>query len=815
MLFPVLLAATETEHLLDSAESAFRNRFVQLAESEFNEVIQHSDDAEEKYRAFLGLARLYLSRGRITASQRLLAEMPEAPNSSLHSEKLLILTDISLLNGDLKQAEAMLTSLPILIDSLDVQRKRLQARLLNMQNRNDEAVALLEATSSLDRADPGLSLDLACLLYDTGRHLKAFEIWETLAAGRPDDPATQQASLQMAKIHLMRDETTQARAVLNKIIKADGVHEALEAEIYPVYIRILEKEGAYLEAAAYLRAFEELIPDAEVKVTLKAMRAQNFIRGGDLSQANEILKRMIAERGDHPDLARAQLLLARKYQSSGELSNAAEAYSDFLSVFTLPEGLLEAQTGLAAVQEGLGAYAKAELIYEKVYQTLPENSDLKALMLIKSADMAFALKKNEEARHRYQMFLEEYPDHEKYPSVLIQLSQVMADEGDLTGALNMLSRIRLQYPDTNFAEKALIQQAILQQQGMRPEQALGSYDRYLELYPDGGYVGDAMLDKGITAYRLGLFDLALRQFKEVSQIFPSHARAEQAQSLIGWTYYLMGDDEAARKAGRDFLKKYPQSSYANEVRFWLAELSYNHGEFAEAAAEFQKLTLSDAPADQKAKAHYLAGRSLIADKKPESALKEFSAAREADPVGPFTADTLFYTGDVLTELGRFDEAILIFEQLIRTAPDSYLTYAARGRMGDCQYTLGEKDPSRYLEALNSYKLVEESKEASLELRLQAMYKVGRTLNTLGRTEESRRQLERMIQLYTDNRNRVGSDAATWFLRAVADVAQSYEQAGAFRDAISVYDKLLHSGLPQAAEASRRIDDLRREHRILF
>jgi TolA-binding protein len=809
------LWAADPGDRLAVAEAAFRNRLVKLADSEFNAVLENSTDPVLRFQAYLGLARIYVSRGRRMDAGRLLAEMPEAPNSELLSEKLLIQIDVALLNEDITNAGEWLATLPILSGNLDIQRKRLEARYLEMQGKSSEAIALLTSGEAMDNLAPVLQLDLAEMLWETGQNSRAIAMWESLAAGIVHDPITQQARLQLAKVTLLQGDAAKTRDLLETLIKTEGLHEELEAEIYPVYIRLLESEKAYLEAAAYLKAFEKLIQDSKTKVSLQAMRAQNLIRGGELVAANELLQRMIAESGDHPDLATVQLLLARTFQQSGDLNAAVSAYISFLSVFTDPQGLLEAQTGLAAAHEELKAFAKAELLYGKIYQEAPADSELKPMMLLKFADMALALKKNAEALNRYEQFLKEYPDHENLPAVLIQMSQVKADQGDLNGGLNILSRIRLRYPDTVYAEKALIQQAILQQQGLRPEQALGSYDRYLELYPDGVYVADAMIDKGITAYRLGLFDLALRQFKEIGQRYPSHSRVEQAQSLIGWTYYLMGDDEAARRTGREFLKKYPQSVYANEVRFWLAEVAFNHGEYSESAAEFQKLIQPDTPIALQAKAHYLAGRSLLADKKPEAALKEFSAAREVGPEGPFAADGLFYMGDVMTELGRFDEAILVFDQLIRNAPDSYLIYAARGRMGDCQYTLGEKDPSRYLEALNSYKLVEESKDASLELRLQAMYKVGRTLNALGRKEEARRQLEKMIQMYMENKTRVGSDAATWFLRAVADVAQSYEQAGEYRDAINIYEKLRNSGLPQASEGARRVEDLRREHRILF
>jgi len=815
LLFLTGVGILRAQDPLSVAETALRGRLDRLAEAEYVVALEESSDPLSRFQASLGLAKVYIAQGKLEDAVLLLDALPEAPNAAAMSEGILVRADVELLQGNVASADSLLNRLPTLSGDYLLQQKRLQARSLDLQGKPEEAISVLLGESNVEDLTPILQVDVADLWYGGGQTEEALEVWSRLSQEEFSDVATQQALLQLARHALKTGKTEEARRYLNQLISGKGLEASLEADVYPAYIRLLEEEGAYLEAAEYIKAFEKIVGSPEHSTTLLALRAQNLIRGGEMETASLELQQQIAIRGDQPAIARVQLLLARRYMETGNLEAARDAYKTYLSVFTDPQGLLEAETGLATAQERLGEYAKAEFLFDKIYKEAPVDSELKPAMLLKAGDMSFAQGNLPLALERYQSFLDSYPDHPQVPQVLIQTSVVISESGSLNQALNVLRRVQLRYPDSPFAEKALMQQAILLQQSLRPEQALGAYDSYLELYPEGRYVADAMTDKGITAYRLGLFDLALRQFKEVSSRFPEHPRVEQAQSLIGWTYYLMGEDEAARKVGRDFLQAYPASTYANEVRFWLAEVAYNRGEYPLAAEMFQLLTAPGNPDLLRAKAHYLAGRALLADKKPELALAEFTAARELEDSASFSPDVLFYVGDVQTELGRFGEAILVFDQLIRRYPDSYLVYAARGRMGDCQYTLGEEDPSRYVEALNSYKLVEESRDASTELQLQAMYKVGRTLNALDRQDEARRQLEKMIQQYMLSKNQVGNEAATWFLRAVMDVAQSYEQAGDYRDAIKIYEKLRDSGLPQAEEGTRRIEDLRKEHRILF
>lgn len=796
---------------LELAEMALRDRMIESAEARFAKLIEQAEDPVVRFQGVLGLVRTRLAQGRVDEASDLLSELPPAPNHPLGHRANLLRADAAILQGDVEQADALLAITPPLSGQWEVMRIRVLARKHFLSGDVERAITLLKE----ERDEPALVLEHAALLSRSGREDEAMDLWKHLSEGPQNRMETQKGLLEMAKFHMAREEWTEASELLDRLIRQEGVREELETEVYPALIRSLEQEGAYEKAAAYLRAFEQKIGDESLKGLLQAKRVQNLIFARDLEAADRHLQEWIALRGDQPELAKAQLLLANTYMDRGKLEEAKEAYQRYLSVFTDPMGNLKAESGLAKVEELLGNWTEAERLYERAWKASLEESEPAPALLVKWGDMALIRDRIEAAIERYELFLDRYPDHDLAPLAQLQLSTAIAATRNVTAALDLLAQLRLKYPGTDYAERALLHRAVLLDRALRLEQALGAYDAYLERHPQGTFAVDAMTDKGIAAYRLGLFDLALRLFSQVQETYPAHARAEQAASLIGWSYYLKGMDSEARRAGEAFLTRHPDSSFAPQVRFWLAEVSYNQGEFDKASEDFLILTREEIPVPLRSKAHYLAGRSLLAAKKLEPALEQFIKSRSVHQDAPHAEDALFYTGDALTELGRFDEAILIFDQLIRAYPDSYLVYAARGRMGDCQYTLGEKDPTRYLEALNTYKLVEESKEATLELRIQAMFKIGRTLNALDRSEDARSQFLKMLHLYMQHRGRLGAEAGAWFVRGVAETAQSFERKGEYREAIKVYRLLVESDLPQAGEGARRIEDLRREHLILF
>jgi hypothetical protein len=72
-----------------------------------------------------------------------------------------------------------------------------------------------------------------------------------------------------------------------------------------------------------------------------------------------------------------------------------------------------------------------------------------------------------------------------------------------------------------------------------------------------------------------------------------------------------------------------------------------------------------------------------------------------------------------------------------------------------------------------------------------------------------------IARFKEKGHRLPASSTLWFVRSVTDAAQYYESLGRYRDAIRVYRELAGTDHEGSAEAKRRIEDLRREHLILF
>ncbi|MCC5850555.1 MAG: tetratricopeptide repeat protein [Verrucomicrobia bacterium] len=818
---PLLLWANTDLEFLRSGEVALRDGLYDVAENHFLRVTRLEESPVASHvAAWLGVSRARLAAGNLEGADDALSRVPSTLPDDLDRWKTLVRVDLDLARGRFEDGVERLEALPRVEDPRHVQHMRLLARARHLRGESEAAIAGLRSEIEAHPEATGLRLELAEILLATNQKEEAVGIWSDIAANGGDSPQSRIAVVRMVQHELSAGDLGAAKARLDALLASGELDETLEPLVFPLMADALREERQYLQAAEILKSWEARLEDDPGVWEVRTQRAKLLVLGGELKEGDRILRHLIASRGDAPRIANAQLLLAealaKTAEESGEWTATGEAYERYLSVFTDQEGLLRANLGLANVRERENRWGDAENLYERAWQLAQPEDSIRPHILMKWADV---LKKREHfsaARKKYLQFTEEFSSHPLSVQAEFQAALCLAEVKGVDPALEELNRLISRHPEHPIAERAWMQRALLLSKFLRIERALGAYDAYLDRFPDGQFVADAMIDKGLAAYRIGLFDSALRQFDLMLERFPDHPRVEQAFLMRGWALYLIGREEEALRVGRTFLERFPDSPFVLDARFWLAEHAFNRRAYEEAEGEFLKLVKMAETPRVVSKAAYFAGRAAVARKNYALALEQFALSIDADPEAPHVREALFYQGDTLTELNRFDAAILVFDQLINLFPATTLALAARGRVGDCHFTLGQQDPARFQDALAAYRFVEESSGAPPDLRLQAGYKVGSALAALNRHDEALAQYMLVVNGYLRNRGRYSPETESIFRRAADAAAQAYEQRKDWRKAIQVYRYIVDSGISGAAEvAEERIQDLRREHLIFF
>ena len=243
--------------------------------------------------------------------------------------------------------------------------------------------------------------------------------------------------------------------------------------------------------------------------------------------------------------------------------------------------------------------------------------------------------------------------------------------------------------------------------------------------------------------------------------------------------------------------------------FWLGEYHFNHGDYAAAERWFTTLAerYPDGPlADD---ALFWAGRAAAEKKDYLRAIEHYNELAKKYPDSPKLAETRFAQGDVLSELGQFAGAILHFEEIIKKFPNSYLVDLAWGRKGDCQFTLGKDEPTRYQEAIASYQVVLGSPRASKDLEVAGGIQDRPLQGEDGPAGGSPGALrERGLRLPGTTRRKGTPGNPLWFTRAAFSAAAIKESEEKWREAVNLYKRVIEANVPAAAEAEQRIRKIR-------
>jgi tetratricopeptide (TPR) repeat protein len=177
------------------------------------------------------------------------------------------------------------------------------------------------------------------------------------------------------------------------------------------------------------------------------------------------------------------------------------------------------------------------------------------------------------------------------------------------------------------------------------------------------------------------------------------------------------------------------------------------------------------------------------------------------PDSPWRADARFAEGDALTELNKFEDALVVFDNVLRQFPEHPLAVEAAGRKGDCQFTLGRGDDAR----ASFQKALDGARDTAT--RNQAWFKIGQCHEKAGKLDEA--VLAYSKTLFEAPLAANEPPERFWAGKAARAAAGVKEQQQQWREAIVFYQKLGEITPDLRTLADDRIRKIRVERVILY
>lgn len=595
------------------------------------------------------------------------------------------------------------------------------------------------------------------------------------------------------------------------------------------------EESAFVEASLALakagsKDAREILSNAVIRaersdLACRAGFAYGFIRLGDEKCARAGVDSILSLVNRFPDEAESRMALRRLADELLQLKDANGAlkvlemlprtYPEFSHDVHVVEGRGWAFEALGRHSEAEGAFARAA--------AMASNAVDRARCTLKRADVLLASGRYADAAAVYA----EVKDESFLRRARFGRADALLRSGEKADALALYREISGEGGDL-AVESGLRAASIAS--------ALGRYEEAVEIYTgilnahkepfDEQMRVRSLEGRGRSYYNSLRFREARADFDAVAKLRP--ARVAEMKFFNALCSFGEGRGDEAEKEVRELLSNTPDTPLRNDLSMWLAQYCALKRENKTAMAMFETCSTNRfAPPGRRIEALVRAARCATAAA-DYSAVLDFArraatnatavaAAKSATPETPWVAEAMVQQGEALMELGRADEAVLVFERASKIPAERTLLNRVAVQRADCLMAMGADDDRRYNQALDAYRAVLLEEDISASMRLETSFKIGRTLEKLRRGDEAMDQyFANVVVAYHDathpadgGRIQYFDGSARAFLaRAVFILADHYEGRGELDQAIRVLGHLENAALPSSDEARRRIARLK-------
>ena len=814
------LTVEEAGRLLATGRAAYEDGLHRLARRRLEELVAGAPDKRRQAEGALWLARVLQAEQKPAAALDVLAAHADQVRSAdLAADYALARAQARFALGQMPEAAAELAGFKEEFSTQDSAPPalRLLAQLFLVRSDWDEArdvCRLIEARHPGDAEAPAAWLDLGSALADAGRPDDARAAWTHVQTNYAGQVWSERATLKITELQLSEGGSPRAVKRLLKLAADPDLHAETRVRGYQIAAQALAAQSNYAGALEQIDQGIAAAVEPALRLESQVIKARLLLQSGQVEEGRQLMRTAAAQMPDETRAAQLQMGLAEGLAQLGNWDAAAAEYQAWLDAFAGAAGTADALAGggwalwsAGRTEEAAGLFARA---------AAAETDPARRLQLQqKIADAQFASGQFSKAKEAYAAVLAAAPAGEALAArARLQLAETEIRLGETeAGEIRLLDLSRAK-PETEFTRTATLRLGALYEERGALETAMEQHGRLIETCTEPESCARALLARGLIRYRMGAFQAALDDFGRIRDQLPQTPPAAQAMFMRGWCLYMLGKETEAFAVCEQFLADYPQSEFAPDVRFWLGEHAFNRGDYEAAEQRFASVATDHPGSARAADALFWAGRAATARHAYFAANEHYNALMARYPESPRLAETLLAQGDILSELGQFAAAILAFNEVIVKFPQQPEAMIAWGRKGDCQYTLGQENPARYEEALLSYRTLLDFTGATVDLRLQAGFKIGRCLEKMGRAAAALDRYMEVVYAYLQE-DQPPAEASVWFTRAAFTAAGIQENAGLWKEAAGIYRRVADSGAASAPDARDRLERIRREHWVLF
>jgi len=624
-------------------------------------------------------------------------------------------------------------------------------------------------------------------------------------------PVTDEGHLAYGRLLVRQGRKEDAETMLRALGSNKSAAANCRAQAWMEVSQLELSAGRTHEAVAAARSADEIESRPEIRHQAAFQLADLLLASTNtLDEGVTRMKALVRAYPEGSFGATAQFRLAESLLRQSRDQQAVKEYRIFLETFNDHEHETAALAGLGSALFHTGRFAESANLFQKAHDSTT-NGAMRADCLFHAGDALHAAKQFRQAAETYNRIYMDYPISDVAPRALFLKADSLerADDGD--GAEAAFAQASKLGANTTLAIEALLRLGALQAARAQTDQAIDTFTQALKATTNEASRGEALLGRGHAHYRAYHFERAMQDFSAAAEAQP--AMSDEAGYWRALCLYGLQRDEEARDAAIAYVAGRTNSPWLSEMTLWVAKLDFNSNRLEASGKRFLEY-VTRWPEGPSADAALLwAGRAAFRRADYTQTVELMSRLQRQYPRSPRFAESRFVQGDALCELARFDEAVLVFDEIISRYTDSDWIVQAWSRKGDALFSMGADKAARYEEASKAYREVLARHDATSEQTLQAEFKIGRCLEKMKRPDDALdRYYSHVIVRYMEDRSHgiwYSEAAGAWFVSAWIHATELLQQKGQIDQAEGILNRVIQGRFPGHEEAQQRMDRLRK------
>jgi TolA-binding protein len=743
------------QYLYWLGQAYFQNGDYPSATNTFGQMIEKFPHASDALDATIRQANAFVRMEQWPLVVRLLSDTNKPFQDALHfgtvsgtvASGFLLLGEAQLALGNNASVESTLQSLekqkPVLTTQLSWQRDYLTARLQRAEGKLDQAAQTSESLiGALDRTNRAEGVSFrGSVLEQLGNLPEAANIYTNNLA--PDAPVDQQrrAILKIAELDLKLDKLPDAVQNLTKYLELKPVPEAADLAL----------------------------------LTLGEARMKQAANGETVLFENALAQfaKLTNSYPNSPVIGKALLDQGWCLWSQGKVAASQDSFRNAADRLPFSEDQAEARFKWADTQFAAGGYAAAVTNYNSVaekYASLPEAKERRLIerALYQSARAALNEHDLVAASSALKNILAGYPNGFAGPSALLLTGQEMVDQNDPAGARKL------------FAD-------------------------FEEMYPNNPLRAEVQLAIGRSFEAEGNWDAAITNYTSWSARFTNYYLMPQAQFRLAWDQYMAGRETNALLLFTNFIARYPTNELSARAQFWVGDFYFRQADMQPAESNYKAVFQNtNWPVSELTyEARLSAGRAAALRFDYDAAINHFTNLFTPDcPLDLQVQATIAFADATINsqkstnKTADLNSAISSLQLVVQKSSNSWQAAQAWGRIGDCYFELGTKDPTSFTNATNAYINVIEAPAARDAAKYEAQFNLARTIERQAalktgddQTDLLKKALDQYVALFVDAQNNPEVPSPLWVKKSGVEAGRLAESMQQWKVAVKVYEKL--------------------------